>query len=52
MAKNLKPQMAAAPKASAPKVNQTIGTRPIKTFKGPSLKGSHVGPKNAPYYEK
>lgn len=30
---------------------KTIGTKPIRTFSGPSLKGDKVGPKNAPYYE-
>lgn len=49
---NLKPPPAPKKAASAPKVNQTIGTKPIRIISNGKLGGSHVGPKNAPFYEK
>lgn len=50
-APNGKPSSFSTKAAKAPTVNQTIGPKPIRTFSGPSLKGSHVGPKNAPFHE-
>jgi hypothetical protein len=33
------------------KADQTIGTKPIRSISGPSLKPSNVGPTKAPYYD-
>lgn len=33
------------------KSDKMIGTKPIRTFNGPSLKPSNVGPSKAPYYD-
>lgn len=49
---NSTPQKPAQPAASGTGSAKTIGTKPIRTFNGPSLTGAKVGPKNAPYYQK
>ena len=33
------------------KADKHIGTKPIRTFSGPSLSDSNVGPTRAPYYD-
>lgn len=47
-----KPDKTATAAASAPKVDKTIGTKPIRTISNGSLKGECVGPKDAPVYQK
>lgn len=47
-----KPDKTATAAASAPSVDKHIGTKPIRTISNGSLKGTPVGPKNAPIYEK
>lgn len=47
-----KPDKSSTPAASAPSVSKTIGTKPIRTISNGSLKGSNVGPTNAPYCQK
>ena len=49
---NKKPDKIIEKPASASGDPKTIGTKPIRTFSGPSLKGEKVGPKSAPYYER
>ena len=54
MARNIKPDRITqggsntSGKGSSDKM---IGTKPIRTFSGPSLKPSNVGPAKAPYYD-
>lgn len=49
---NSKPDKSSQPAASPGSGGKTIGTKPIRTFSGPSLTGAKVGPKSAPYYQK
>ena len=49
---NSKPQKSSQPAASGSGDAKTIGTKPIRTFDGPSITGAKVGPPKAPYYQK
>jgi hypothetical protein len=50
---NATPDKSSMPAAQPGKGGKTIGTKPIsKISNGGSVFGKHVGPKNAPVYEK